>query len=206
MPLSQLLTQNIPSSSVTDGTNPVALAGKAGEGIVAELHGKYYTAAYRGKHFMTQGAAAGTTIPVSSATAATFAFYNPIGSGVVAELGKLNIGILNATEVVSSIAWGIITGLIVAPTSVTAIPTGPAYLGSSAAALCSVYSAATLAAAATKFFDIFSVSATSGFGPNFNFDPEGSVLVGPGCLVHLVGTAAQTSASLNSLTWSEWAT
>lgn len=203
MPVTYGLVQAPSNTSSADGTNQPFLQGKAAEAVVAELHGKYYTANYRGRHFITQGAAAGVTIPISSSTAPTFAVFNPLGSGVVVELGKLNVSINNATTVVSSIAWGIITGLTVAPTG-TAMTIGSGNLGGTGTAQCIVYSTGTLAAAATKFFGLFSVSATSGAFPNFNYDHEGSILIQPGSLVHLVGTAAQTSASLNSLSWSEW--
>jgi hypothetical protein len=192
------------NTSAADATNLPFLQGKAAEGVVTELHGKYYTANYRGRHFMTQGASAGVTIPVSSSTVPTFTVFNPIGSGIIMELGKLNIGINNATTVVSSIHWGIISGLTVAPTGVTAMATGTANIGGPGVPLGLVYSAATLAAASTKFFDLFSVSAAAGAFPNFNYDHEGSLILQPGSLVHLCGTAAQTNATLNSLTWSEW--
>ena len=195
----------VPTPSAPDGSNQPLLQGKANELVVTELRGKYAIANYRGKHFMTQGASAGVTIPVSTTTSGTFVVFNPPGSGIYMDLGKLNVGILNATTVVSSIAWGIITGLTVAPTGVTAMASGSAALGSSGgASLGVIYSAATLAAASTKFFDLFSVSATSGAFPNFNYDHEGSLQVYPGSLVHLCGTAAQSSASLVSMTWSEF--
>lgn len=193
------------STSAADNSNLPLLQGKAGEGIVAELHGKWYTGAYRNMAFLSGGAAAGTTIPVSSTTAPTFTLYNPIGSGKVVELIKLNVSILNATTVVSSIALGMISGLLVAPTSVTAIPIVAANGLAVATPAAQLWSAATLAAAATRFFTLFSVSATSGAFGNNTYDFDGSVLLQPGSLVHVCGTAAQTSASLQSIAWAEWA-
>ena len=192
------------TNSINDGTNPVLLGGKAGEAIVSELRGKYFTANYRGKLFLSAGAAAGTTIPISSATAATTMLYNPIGSGVVLELIRVNVGILNATLVVSGISLGLISGLTVAPTGITAGAVVPGNLGAAFTNLGVYATAATLAAAATKFYNLFSVSATSGLGPNFDYQFDGQLLLQPGSLVHLCGTAAQTSASLNSIAWAEW--
>lgn len=192
------------SSSAADGSNQPLLQGKAGEGVVTELHGKWYTSNYRNQVFMSGGAAAGTTIPASNATAATFTLYNPIGSGKVLELIKLNVSILNATTVVSGISLGLISGLLVAPTSVTAIPVVSANGLAVASPAGQLWSAATLAAAATRFFTLFSVSATSGAFPNFNYDFDGSLLLQPGSLVHVVGTAAQSSASLQSIVWAEY--
>lgn len=196
---------NPPSNtSAADGASPVQIMGKQADAIVSELHGRAFTANYRGKVFLTAGAAAGTTIPVSSATAATTLLYNPIGSGIIIELLRVNVGILNATTVVSGISLGLISGLLVAPTAITAGAVVPGNLGSSAVNQAVYATAATLAAAATKFYNLFSVSATSGAFPNFDYEFRGELILQPGSLVHLVGTAAQTSASLNSLAWAEW--
>jgi len=69
MPISQLRTANIPSTSLADNSTPDALAGKAGEAIVAELHGKYYTQTYRGNVFVGTTAIGGITPATSAATA-----------------------------------------------------------------------------------------------------------------------------------------
>lgn len=194
----------IPSTSLPDGTPAGLLAGKAGEAVVSELHGKYYTSNYRNRVYLSAGAAAGTTIPISSTTAPTFTLYNPIGSGVVAEVIHINVSILNATTVVSGIGIGSLTQLLVAPTSVTAIPIVSGNGLSVSNPACQLWSAATLAAAATRFYTMFSVSATSGAFPNFNYQADGTILLQPGSLIFLCGTAAQTSASLNSICWSEF--
>lgn len=196
---------NAPSSiSATDGTNPLVLQGKAGEILAAELHGKWYTASYRNRVFNASTVAAGTTIPISSTTAPTFTLYNPLGSGVNVELISTDVGLTNATSVVSPIALALTSGLVVAPTSVTAITPWSGNLGGSGVAQAKVYSAATLAAASTTFLNLFSVSATSGAFPNFHYDFDGKIIVAPGSLVYLVGTAAQTSGTLNSFSWAEW--
>ena len=46
--------------SNADGTNAPLLQGKAGEAVVAELHGKWYTSAYRGRVFIGQTTTAGS--------------------------------------------------------------------------------------------------------------------------------------------------
>lgn len=192
----------VPGSSLSAGFQP-ALAGAAGEMAVTELHGNAYKAAYDGRLFIASTAAAGVTIPVSSATAATFVLYNPIGSNVNAELVMLNIGITNATTVVSPLLLGYASGLIVAPTSVTARTINPALLGSNAAAQCQFYTTATIVAV-TTFFTVGSVAAAAGALPNFNLSLQGGIVLSPGSLVHVCGTAAQTSASTISLLYAEW--
>src|SRR5689334_14810207 len=89
-----------PNTSVADSTNAAILAGKAGEAIVAELRGKYYTAAYRNRLFSATAAA--QTIPlVTSAVVSVFTLYNPPGSGVEMELVETTIGTTSATTVVN---------------------------------------------------------------------------------------------------------
>lgn len=204
MPVIYGLTGNVPSTSLGDNTNNAILQGKAGEVAVAELHQPGYLAAYRGRGFIASTAAAGVTIPISSTTAPTFTLYNPIGSGVVAELSLLNIGITNATTVVSPFLLAYISGLLVAPTATTARTINAALIGGGTVAQCQFFTAATLAAAATTFVTIGSVSAASGAFPNFNADFKGSLVLTAGSLVHVCGTAAQTSASTISLIYSEW--
>jgi hypothetical protein len=192
------------STSAADSTNLPLLQGKAGEGLVAELHGKWYTAAYRNRVFFSSTLAAGTTIPISSTTAPTFTIYNPLGSGVNVEMISIDVAITNATTVVSPISVTYTTGLIVAPTSVTALTVTSGIVGGSGVAQAKVYSAATLAAALTTSFPIFSISATSGSFPLLHYDFDGKFILPPGSLACLTGTAAQTSATMNSAFWAEW--
>lgn len=183
---------------------PSGLAGGDGEVIAAELHGKWYTAALNGRLFIGSTAAAGTTIPASNATAATFMLYNPIGSAKNLELVRYNLGVNNATLVVAAIQLGIISGLTVAPTSVTALTSRSALVGGTGTAVGIIASVATLAAAATSFYHMLSVSATSGLGPNFTHDFDGSIVLTPGSLVHVTGTAAQSQAHAQTFLWAEW--
>src|SRR5262245_24273140 len=87
-------------------TPPIALGAQA-DLLHSQVHGKWYHAARLGRLFIGSTAAAGTTIPVSSATAATFTLYNPAGSGVNVELVRYNCGITNATMVTSPILLGL---------------------------------------------------------------------------------------------------
>jgi hypothetical protein len=74
---------NAPSNtSAPDGTNPTALQGKAGEMVVAEIHGRHYTQSYRGNVYFASTAAAGVTVSIFSNTSFTgLALWNPQGSG-----------------------------------------------------------------------------------------------------------------------------
>src|ERR1700675_4544342 len=94
MPLNQGLIQ-VPGSSPI-GSNPTQTFGKQADGLVSELHGRWYTAAYNGKSFFASTLVAGVTLPVNTTTAATYLVYNPLGSGVNMELISLDVASLNS--------------------------------------------------------------------------------------------------------------
>jgi hypothetical protein len=190
-----------PGSNIPDGVEPSLLGGRQGEAIVAELHGKWYSAALNGKLFIGSTAAAGTTIPISSATAATFALYNPASSGKNIELARYTLSPNNATLVVSAVQLGIATGI--ATPAGTALTPRSALLGNSATPQGLLYSAATIVAT-TSFYHMFGVSATAGLAGPLLHDFDGSVLLAPGSLVHVTGTAAQSQAHAQTFVWAEW--
>lgn len=192
------------NTSASDSTNQPALQGKSGELVAAELHGKFYTSTYRGRTFIGSTAAAGITIPASNATAATFALYNPIGSGINMELVSIQIGDANATMVVNTIGLGLASGLTVAPTTLTPITPLCGLLGGSGAAVGKLYSAATIVAT-TSFYWMFNVGAATGAFPNFEHQFDGRLVLAPGSLAHLVGSVAiQTNATPVTAVWAEY--
>jgi hypothetical protein len=197
-------TVGAPSSpSLGEQTSNAALQGKQGDLVVSELHSRGWTAAYRGRMFIASTAAAGVTIPVSSTTSPTFLLWNPPGSGVVAEILKINIGITNATTVVSPFLLGYASGVAVAPTLTTRVTINPALIGGAGSPQVQLWTSATITAT-TTFLTIGSVSATSGAFANFNEDLQGAVGLTPGSLAHVCGTAAQSSASAISVIYAEW--
>lgn len=199
------LPNTIPNTSLADTAPVPVLSGKAGEIIDTKLHGKYYVSSYRKQNMLSAGAAVGTIIAVSSATKPNFVLYNPIGSGVVAEIEHVNVSWTVVTSVVSGISLGMITQLIVAPTSLTAIPIMSSYGGVVTNPSCQLFSRAKLAAAATRFFTLFSVSAVQSVAlPNFMYQFDGTLALQPGSLVFLCGTVAQKNATLNSISWNEF--
>src|SRR5690348_11006426 len=93
----------VPTGKAGDGLNTAGL-GRQLEQYVAEIHGKWYYAALAGKLFHGSSLIAGVTIPVNTATAATFTLFNPADSGVNLELVSLDIGWpAGATTVVGTI-------------------------------------------------------------------------------------------------------
>ncbi len=204
MALSQGIVINPASSNQSDGSIINIGMGRQNEQMVSPVHGRWYTAAYRGKLFRGSTAAAGTTIPISSATAATFTLYNPIGSGVNVELVRYMSSVQNASTVVSNILLGISSPLTVAPTGLTALTTGPALLGGAATPAAQLYSIATITAT-TVFYQLGGYGATTCVTQSMiDHIFEGMVMIAPGTLVHVCGTAAQTSASTQTIVWAEW--
>ncbi len=205
MALSQGIVTNPATTNQADGGLPNFGMGRQNDQYVSEIHGRWYTAAYRQKLFRGSTAATGLTIPISTSTTPTFTLYNPIGSGINVELVRYASSVQNATHVVSSVLLGIITNLTVAPTSVTALTTGPAVFGGSGVPAALLYSGATLAAQATVFYNIGAYGATALTGMDgIEHQFDGMLLLAPGSLVHVCGTAAQSQASTQTFTWAEW--
>jgi hypothetical protein len=95
---------NIPNTSLGDSANAPALQGKAGDLIASELHGKYYTSAYRGRLFSASAAA--VTVPViASGLVSVFALWNPPGSGVNMEIVETTVSQVLAATVVDTVGW-----------------------------------------------------------------------------------------------------
>lgn len=214
--LNQVQVSAYPSASLPDLASGVPwLGGKTGEGIVSELHGKWYSAAYRGNVFMLNTAAAGTTIPIQATNlVSTFTLWNPLGSGKNIELIRYTLALEAATTVVSDVSLyfqpGIGTGFNAAPGTLTALTIRSALLNSGASAsVATGYSAATLVN--TVGTNMFVGPILTGFGAvttnvatPINYEFDGSIIVPPGCLITTAGTAAQVSATRQSLIWAEW--
>lgn len=204
-----MLLQGIPgnpvSTSLSDSQPTSVMFGKSGDVLASAIHDTFYTAARRGGVFHASTAAAGVTIPVSSATAATFLVYNPIGSGVNAEIFEVAIGHTNATLVVAGIGFGIDFNLTVGPTGLTKITPYSGMLGSNAAPQVIAASIATVTATTRFHWLGLGFTATSG-GPGVTMiaQPRGLILP-PGSLAHVVSSAAQTQASDVRVSWAEWA-
>lgn len=91
-------------TSQPDGSAPPFTAGRQGEQLASELHGKYYVANYRGKLY--EANATTITVPViASALVGVFTLYNPVGSGVNMEMIDTSINQTNATTVVNQVGW-----------------------------------------------------------------------------------------------------
>lgn len=200
-----------PNATIPDSTQPVMLGGKQGEGVFSQLHGRWFNASVRGKLFQGTTALAGTIIPINASNlVSTFAFWNPVNSGVNAELVDLDLGVTTTVLVVAAI--GLVyqasvgsqianPGTLTALTTVTGGVIGAANPGNK----CTLYSALTFVGTPTPLMPLFAVPATTGVNPTpLHYEFDGKIIVPPGAIVALVSTAAQTAAMQQKLAWAEW--
>lgn len=193
---------NPPSNiSVADGQNAPILQGKAGEQLVTELHGKWYTSAYRGRVFQTGVLIAGVTIPVNTTTAPTFTLYNPLGSGVNLELISLDVGWPAAAASVVGTILG--TTGVQAPTAVTAGNIYSTLIGAGAVPQAKFYTAATIVAI-TQHMPLLNISTVTDTMNPAHVDFDGRIVLAPGALFTLTSTPVQTAVALPALSWAEY--
>jgi hypothetical protein len=214
----QLLVANPATTQNPDGQLVTNYAGRQGDALVSEVHGKWYTAGYRGATFVTSTLIAGITVPIAAATlAGKFTIWNPAGSGRICELISLNIAQSSATTVVNGIGLMIqrnLTGTSGIPTSLTAQYALPLGIGGSP--VCGAYSAATCTnvaipgvSAATPvpipFYQMFGFGAvTNPSAESLEHFFDGRLLLGPDSLVSLCTTVATETTLVVSATWAEW--
>ncbi len=210
------LTQN------TDSTPLVLGAGRAGEQLTSDIHGKYGVMASRGGVFMAAASSAAVAIPIVTTTSAsTFALNNPSGSGKNVELIRF---VLNLLDTGTAPTTANVIGFSIVPpanatSAITKIPDpvtagGHATLLGGAAPVASVCSAITFASALTVAanwgipmfsFPASFVPTVGGFPVPMFYDFAGSVIVPPGWTITLTAsTAWGANTTIPSLTWAEY--
>ena len=129
MAYTQVLVNPPAQSSNPDGAEIFALGGKQGDALVSELHGKHFTANYRGKLFAATAAA--VTLPVNAASlVSVFTLWNPPASGINMEIVEVSVVNVLATTVVDAVGWYFSTAaLTAAGTFTTAGTTQPLNVG-----------------------------------------------------------------------------
>jgi hypothetical protein len=196
--------------SAADSSNLPALQGKAGELVVTELHGKWYTEAYRGHVFSASTAIAGSAVGTATSTNLTsLTLWNPLGSGVNLELISVDVNVL-ATIGIGGLALSYATGIGAnagtgAPViSLTAVTPINANIGATQTSLAKAASALSLTTAPVLFTNlgISTQSSTAGTGAYLTrIDVDGKIVVAPGSAITLVAGAATTAAA--SFFWAE---
>src|SRR5260370_22650927 len=90
-----------PSNAASpDGATVTLNTGRANEGLVAELHGKYFTQNDRGNVFIGSTSTAGVVVTIATTTVPTYTIWNPAGSG------KLCV------PLVTLVSWNATTGVL----------------------------------------------------------------------------------------------
>lgn len=192
-----------PNASIPDGTSTnTFLQGKSGEMEVAELHGKWYTAAYRNRVFFGSSLIAGVIIPVNTTTSPTFTLFNPLGSGVNLELISFDLGFpAAAATVVGTILASVATQT---PTSVTSGGvTISSPIGAGGVAQGKLYTAATITAITTHL-PLFTLTSTADAAIATHYEFDGKLILAPGGMMTITSTPVQTAVGLPSLHWAEF--
>lgn len=199
------------AASNADGSYPVALAGKQGELIASELHGKFYTTAYRGNLYWANRTA--VTIPqIASAVVSVFTLYNPPGSGVVAEIVDTEIGQVLATTVVDAVGWYFSTAALTAlgtftTPGVAGTNYGSARLGDAPGNKVQFFSAYTHSGTPVRADIIGSFGAVTNANSTLPAKVyDGRLILPPGIAMSVcMSTAAGTTSGLDvSARWAEF--
>jgi hypothetical protein len=204
------------NASVNDGLQPIALMGKAAELIVAELHAKYYTTAYRGTGYIGSAAGAGVVPPIYTTTAQTFGIWNRAGNTRNAVLQTLDVGVaVFGAQVIGNLclSQSLNAGSALATGGISAFTAGTpstAVVGSQAANTVSFAPGAATTLATTFLmslnYSFFSTAAPTGGAPApcLHYDFEGGVIVPPNVAIWLASAPAAQSATFNpTLRWEE---
>ncbi len=165
-----------------------------------------------GNLFFGSTAAAGAAVPLTTATAQVFGIWNPPGSGVLAVLDKLIMGIATlGTNIVAALNWSVLTG-------VQAIATGQpitaftdttirnAQIGRGKNSKIKFTGSAATTIAATQLVPV-GITSTTGTAVNATpvmvFEHNGLIMVPEGVAMFLVGSVAPGSTYQIGLSWAE---
>lgn len=198
-----------------DGSLINARAGKQGDTIVSELHGRYYESNYRGNVFSGSLITPAAITAYSGAAAGTpmLALYNPISSQKNLSIISVNYANAVAASAAGSVLWGLYFGRqTAAPISATpnGTPVNMASLtagGSAASLFANTALSGGLAAAGFIPLGTYYWATAAGAAETSQAAPveiAGQIIIPPGGFVALGGNAALTSATWNgSLVWEE---
>jgi hypothetical protein len=203
----EFLTVGPPASpSVPDLTNVSVLGGKQGDTIVSELHGKWWTATYRGRVYIGSNAIAGSTLTTQNTTTLTFGLWNPGTGNVVIEPISYELGGIGTTLTTGTIFAKFSNQTPGTTTKITATMVSSnigASAGPPASAVAQLLSAATITAA-TIFLPIVSLSSATVAVSAFRYDFDGKVALPGLALMDFGSQPAQAQALFNTLIWAEW--
>lgn len=189
------------STSNADGSQPIAPLGKYGELLLSELHGKYYTHTYRGRMFAASQATTAVLIAPAAATLASFALYNPIGSGVNLVLVRFEMWVQTdpGTPIVGGYGLYVNTVVQAAATTGTALTTQSCLLGSGVSSKGVAFTSATCPSNPVYWRAVANkqtgASTTIPYMPTFFIDFDGTAIMAPNTTVSLQQDAGDTTNS-----------
>lgn len=206
---------NVPSNtSAADGSNSPALQGKQGELLDANLHGKYYTQAYRGLSFNGQTLVAGVVVPIYNTTTQVFGIWNRAGNTRNAALQTFDAGVAAVgTGVVSNMGFSqtanaggsLATGQISAFTPATPIAGSIGVSGGNTVSF--TQTAATTIASTwlmTLNYSYFSTAFLTSPQVGAHYDFDEGVIVPPNWAIWAGCSTAANGSTMNlGLRWSE---
>lgn len=200
------------NASLGDGLQPIALMGKAAELIVAELHGKYYTQAYRNNLFNGSTAIGGVVVPAYNTTAQTFGLWNPAGNTKNAVLVSLDAGLVSGALILSNftLSQSLNAGSALATGGISAFTSGTPQGGnlgvSGGNSVRFTPSAATTLASTflmTLGISFNTTTTTTNYAASIHYDFDGKVIVPPNSAVWVTNNAASGGTFDFTLFWEE---
>jgi hypothetical protein len=226
MAASQTRPNTLPNASLQDGVVVDQLGGRSGEELVAQLHGKYYTQAYRGNVFHAATAAAGVVLPIysgaSTGTAYTVALWNPLGSGKNLVPIKFTFGYVSTTGAAGNICYAYALGVggsvgsvagstLQTFTQITPVnanlgagqPAVGRFAGASGAVVVvqNVSNGTFLKTSGISQFLLQTGTANTQWSAFEEFD--GTLIIPPGCIFYIGGNIAILSTFTVGATWEE---
>lgn len=206
--MAQLISGLVGEQSNGDGNQPAIRAGRQGEAIVSQLHGRYYEQALRGRLFYAQTALTGVAPGTALGTTGAFSLYNPVASGKNLVILEGAMGYVSGTLGAGVVNWAANTNPSAAATTGTAITAVNALLGG-AASVAAPRTTSTLPVTPTAvrvFGSLQASLASTAVAPwQIRDVVDGAIIVTPGCTITLHATAAAGSSPLVvfSVLWEE---
>ena len=218
MPISQVRVG--PLTNNPDNSTPDQLAGKSGEIIVSDLHGKWYQQAVRGNVYYMSTVSAGLAIPIDTTTAPRVMLWNPTGSGKNAELIRFSAAQVSGTAVATPVGLQGIANVGSSTAGTSAISafaqnvfgtnTYNAVFGgpNNSAMKSSSQGTNTVLAVTAWLHTMFGTSAMVSTSQANNphqlvYDFDGTFVLAPGNAIFVTATAASVALFAQTLVWAE---
>lgn len=189
------------------------VAGAQSQLLADLLHGKHYNDTLAGQVFSQTTTPLGSAIPIyTSTTPLGVVLWNPLGSGVNAELISVNLSRVSGTQAFGTI--GLMARKLTAavpPTAFAEVTPINGLIGAGNASACKSSNAGTITIAAgtaaeyirnlVAMYPAIDTTAIEGVPKEFDFN--GTVIVPPGIIVWLAGQVATVALFAQTLVWKE---